>query len=190
MQGLTGGLVCEKVAYGNKDGLIGVIEVPATLKKDEKAAENLTLEGEGPWSVSFCGAEMNDGNKWGTGYRNLVVRKFKENVAGIENGKPTISLPFYMANKDGKHPSVDLRFVPREGVAAFAPGDTVKIHVEWVSLPRVADDYYDPNEIFRKHLTDYPGTWETTYREAKGNNLKLDVEGGVVLENYPINIKA
>ena len=53
----------------------------------------------------------------------------------------------------------------------------------------MADDYYGPNEAFRKHLTDNPNSWKTTYREVVGNDLKVSATGGRVLQNYPIAIR-
>ena len=48
---------------------------------------------------------------------------------------------------------------------------------------------YGPDKAFRKHVTENPASWKTTYREAKGNDLKVNVEGGTLLRNYPIIIK-
>ena len=77
-----------------------------------------------------------------------------------------------------------------EGVTHFKKGDTVEFEVEWITLPRVAADYYGPNKIFRKHVAANPDSWKTTYREAKGNDLKVKVDGGTLLHNYPIIIEA
>ncbi len=57
-----------------------------------------------------------------------------------------------------------------------------------IILPRIADDYYGPNEALRKHLEQHPRSWETVYREAVGNDLKVKVEGGVVENNFPLII--
>jgi hypothetical protein len=43
---------------------------------------------------------------------------------------------------------------------------------------------------FRQHLTEYPNSWQTTYREAKGNKLAVTVSGGRVVQNYPLVIQA
>lgn len=56
--------------------------------------------------------------------------------------------------------------------------------------PRMADDYYGPNETFRAHVTENPSSWRTTYREAIGNDLKVSVSGGTLLHNYPMIIQA
>jgi hypothetical protein len=40
-----------------------------------------------------------------------------------------------------------------------------------------------------RHLADNPNSWKTTYREAKGNDLKIDISGGKVLSAYPLVIQ-
>jgi hypothetical protein len=79
--------------------------------------------------------------------------------------------------------------VPPAGVAAFKPGDTVEMDVEWITLPRGADDYCGPNAAFRKHLQENPSSWKTVHREATGNDLKLKATGGAVTHRYPIIIQ-
>ncbi len=64
------------------------------------------------------------------------------------------------------------------------------MYVEWITVPREADDYYGPNEAFRSHLAGNPKSWKTVHREAKGNDLRLRVTGGSVLQEYPIVIAA
>ena len=40
------------------------------------------------------------------------------------------------------------------------------------------------------HLAENPSSWKTTYREAIGNDLQVEVEGGRVLHRYPLIIQA
>lgn len=53
----------------------------------------------------------------------------------------------------------------------------------------VADDYYGPNEAFRQHLSENPRSWKTVHREAVGNDLKIKVAGGTLLNRYPVIIR-
>jgi hypothetical protein len=39
-------------------------------------------------------------------------------------------------------------------------------------------------------LTEYPESWQTIYREAAGNDLQVQVTGGVLQHRYPIIIQA
>jgi len=187
--GRTGGYVTPKVAYGNRDGLIQEHDVPNGLKVGDEFLPKTTLTGEGPWWVAFPGAYHNNNKDWGTGYRALVIRSYKAVIGGKAYNNPTVSFPAY-------HPAgaelsnLDCLLTAPAGVSAFNAGDSLELEVEWITLPRVADDYYGPNETFRSHVTDNPSSWKTTYREAIGNDLKVVVEGGTVLHNYPIIIQA
>ena len=187
--GRTGGYVTPKVAYGNRDGLLEAHDVPNGLKVGDEFLPKTTLTGEGPWWVAFPGAYHNNNKDWGTGYRALIVRSYKAVIGGKTYSNPTVSFPAYHSAGAGLS-NLDGLLTAPAGVTAFNAGDSLELEVEWITLPRVADDYYGPNETFRTHVADNPSSWKTTYREAIGNDLKVAVEGGTVLHNYPIIIQA
>lgn len=187
--GRTGGYVTPHIAYGNKAGLLSEQEVPGTLKSRELFIDRVTLSGKGPWWVAFPGAKHNNNRDWGTGSRALVIRSYKATMAGKTFTTPTISMPVNNVQKDGSGLDLDLLLVAPKEVTAFQPGDTVEMDLEWITLPRIADDYYGPNEAFRKHITENPKSWKTPYREAIGNDLQVTVRGGKVLHHYPIVIQ-
>jgi len=118
-----------------------------------------------------------------------VIRSYRASFDGKMQSHPTISMPVHKVQKDGRC-DLDLLLVPPEGVNQFKPGDKVEMDLEWITVPRVADDYYGPNEAFRTHLALNPRSWKTVYREAKGNDLSVTVEGGVLTDTYPIIIQA
>jgi hypothetical protein len=184
--GRTSYYVTPQLAYGNRDELIAQRTVPADLKPKSVFLDRVALTGAAPWWVAFPGARSTDGRDWGTGYRALVIRSYKATFGGKLIFSPTISLP---VNKD-KAGNLDLLLVAPVGIDQFRPGDTVEMDLEWITLPRCADDYYGPNESFRKHLAKLPSSWKTTYREARGNDLDVHVSGGELLEKYPIVIQA
>ncbi|MEJ6571420.1 MAG: LamG domain-containing protein [Akkermansiaceae bacterium] len=186
--GRTRGYMTPKIAYGNGAGLIKEHQVPDGLKKDTVFIPKTTLTGEGPWWVTFPGASSDRRKDWGTGYRAMVIRSYKANIGGKEYTNPTVEFPAYHSAGEGKS-NLDFLMAAPEGVTDFNPGDTIEFDVEWITLPRVAADYYGPNETFRKHVTENPSSWKTTYREAVGNNLKVGVDGGTLLHNYPIIIQ-
>ena len=186
--GRTRDYVTPKIAYGNGAGLIKEHQVPNGLKIGAKFIPKTTLTGAGPWWVTFPGAYTEGGKDWGTGYRAMVIRSFKANIGGKEYTNPTIAFPAFQSAGEGK-PNLDFLMTAPEGVTDFNPGDTIEFNVEWITLPRVAADYYGPNETFRKHVAENPSSWKTTYREAIGNNLKVSVNGGTLLNNYPIIIQ-
>ncbi|MHC4401393.1 MAG: hypothetical protein ACYTG0_17115 [Planctomycetota bacterium] len=187
--GRTGRLVTPQIAYGNGTGLIAEHSVPRNLKPDQLFVDKVTLPGEGPWFVAFPGANHTAGKDWGTGSRALVIRSYRALLDGKTYNNPTISMPVHKVQKDGRC-DLDLLLVPPKGVAEFKPGDTVEMDLEWITLPRVADDYYGPNEAFRTHLAANPRSWKTVYREAQGNDLNVTVDGGVATHTYPIIIRA
>lgn len=186
MQGRTGQYTTPVIAYGNKSGLIAERHVPGNLKPKECFVDHLTLEGEGPWWVAFPGASTTSKRDWGNGYRALVIRSYRATFAGKSYTSPTISLPLNRMEQD--LPNLNLELVAPQEVGLFAPGDSVDFVAEWITLPRVAEDYYGPNEVFRKHLAENPRSWKTTYREAAENDLSVQALGGSVLLRYPIEI--
>ena len=185
--GRTGGYITPKVAYGNVNGLINEQSVPKGLKRETAFIPRTTLSGPGPWWVSFPGAYHESDRDWGTGYRAMVIRSYKAVIGGKVYNNPTIECPVFWVSKD-QHASLDFYLSAPEGVAEFAPGDKVSAELEWITLHRSADDYYGPNEAYRQHLKALPSSWQTTHREAKGNNLRVTVEGGALKHNYPVII--
>lgn len=176
------------IAYGNADGLIQEIAVPDTLKKDALLFEQAEITGAAPWWVSFprAGQTRDDGK--GNGYRALVIRSYSATLGGKVYTQPNISAPLYKTNTDGSK-NVDLLLTAPKGIKSFKPGDTIEMDLEWLTLHREADDYYGPNERYRAHLIENPNSWKTTYREATGNDLRVDVTGGTLLYHYPIQIR-
>lgn len=98
-------------------------------------------------------------------------------------------MPVHKVQKDGRC-DLDLLLVSPEDVTEFKPGDRIEMDLQWITLPRVAQDYYGPNQAFRTHLTANPHSWKTVYRETQGNYLHVTVDGGVAIHNYPIIIQA
>ncbi len=187
-QGRTSEYSTPRVAYGNRYGLIREAQVKPDLSPRELFVDRLTLAGDGPWWVSFPGARHTNNRDWGTGYRALVIRSYKALINGRTYAKPTISLPVNRAGRQAV--DVDLLLVPPREAECFQPGDGIEFEVEWITLPRVADDYYGPNEMFRNHLSDNPSSWKTAYREAIGNDLLVTARGGRVVGRYPVVIRA
>ena len=187
-QGRTSEYFTPKIAYGNETGLIAEQDVPLSLKPGQLFIDHLPLHGKGPWWIAFPGAKHTNNRDWGTGSRALVIRSYTATIDGKSYIQPTISMPVNHVSKESI--DVDLVLVPPREVVAFHPGDVIDLDVEWITLPRNADDYYGPNEAFRKHLAENPASWKTTYREAVGNDLQVTASGGKVLNRYPILIHA
>lgn len=184
-----GRLLTPRIAYGNGAGVIAQHEVPRRLKRGELFVDKVPLSGDGPWWIAFPGSTPLGRGDWGTGSRALIIRSYLGSFGGKAVEAPTISMPVHRVQADGRL-DLNLLLVPPPGVGGFKPGDQLAMDLEWVTLPRTADDYYGPNEAFRKHLADNPRSWKTVYREAAGNDLKVKVTGGTVLKRYPIIVQA
>jgi len=189
-QGPNTNLLTPRIAYGNRDGLIAEREVPGQLQRGDLFEKQVVLRGEGPWWVAFPGSFFSRTKDWGTGSRALIIRSFKAVLGGNTYSNPVVSFPVQAV--DGKRRSVgcDLELVPPLGVARFMPGDSIELEVEWITVPRVADDYYGPNQAFLEHLRENPESWKTVYREAVGNDLAVRVAGGRLLHRYPLVVAA
>ena len=175
-----------RIAYGNSNGLLKEQDVPDILKRDELFLEPIRLSGSGPYWVAFVGASEADARRAKpNGYRALIIRKYKVVAGGNTYTQPTISAPVHTANPA----NLDIELLPPTGVRQFGKGDRIELDLELITLPRVADDYYGPNESFRNHLTENPNSWKTTYREAKGNDLTVMVSGGKTLRHYPVIVQ-
>ena len=125
----------------------------------------------------------------GTGSRGLIVRSYKASFGGVVYDRPSFSTPVAQKPKS-EGANIDLLMTPPVGVDRFQAGDYVEMEVEFITFHRNAEDYYGPNETYRQHLTEYPESWKTIYREAAGNTLDVQVVGGELLSSYPIHVRA
>lgn len=174
-----------RIAYGNNEGLLAEKEAPDTLETGDLVVDRETLSGAAPYWVALPAATSTRRNK-PNGYRAVVIRQYEVVAGGKTYRNPTLHVPVHTADPS----NLDIELLPPIGVEQFRKGDRIKLDLELITLPRIADDYYGPNEAFRKHLADHPSSWKTTYREAVGNDLDVKVTGGRVLRNYPLVIKA
>ncbi|TWU34313.1 hypothetical protein [Novipirellula artificiosorum] len=184
--GRTHGYQTPQIAYGNLDGLVEQRAFSESVDQAPVFLEAFELPGDAPHWVALTGAaEASARNPKPNGYRALIIRKYKA-VLGAETYKnPTLRVPVHQS----KPANLDIELLPPRGISRFRRGDRIELAVELITLPREADDYYGPNETFRKHLTENPNSWKTTYREAKGNRLDVTVTGGKELQNYPLVIQ-
>lgn len=188
--GPNNNLLTPHIAYGNRNGLIAEHRVPSNLGAQSVFREQTALTGQGPWWVAFPGSFFSRSKDWGTGSRGLIIRSFRAVHGGKAYGNPVVSFPVQKLDKARKLVGLNLELVVPKGVAQFMPGDTIEMDVEWITVPRVADDYYGPNKAFLAHLQQNPKSWKTVYREAIGNDLEVSVTGGELLYRYPIIVAA
>jgi len=85
---------------------------------------------------------------------------------------------------------IDAVLVPPAGIEKYQAGDSVEMDIEIDVVPTEVDDYYGPNEAFRKHIAENPGSWKTFHRLAVANDIQVEAQGASVLRNFPIVVKA
>ncbi|WP_298288800.1 LamG domain-containing protein, partial [Novosphingobium sp.] len=193
--GSNGNLITPRLVYGNQAGLIADRKAPADLPPQGTLADQLELTGEGPWWIYLPDADNVDAatkpaGRHTTGDRALVIRSYKAVFGGRTYSTPSFTARNHRAVQDGKGPNLNIFLVAPANVAQIAPGDSVEMRVDLVTLPRAAADYYGPNEAFRQQLIASPSSWKTIHREAAGNNLAVRATGGDVLQSYPIVVRA
>ncbi|MHC4581860.1 MAG: hypothetical protein ACYS14_10410, partial [Planctomycetota bacterium] len=170
------------IAYGNAHGLLAQKDAPNTLETNHLVLDNVTLTGPAPYWVAYPGAKHTKGDK-PNGYRALIIRQYQVVMGDEAYSHPILSAPVYQADPT----NLDIELLPP--AHRFGIGDRIELDLELITLPRNAEDYYGPNEAFRKHLAGNPNSWKTTYREAIGNDLDVHVSGGKVIQTYPLVIQ-
>jgi uncharacterized protein YlaN (UPF0358 family) len=170
------------IAYGNAHGLLAQKDAPNTLETNHLVLDNVTLTGPAPYWVAYPGAKHTKGDK-PNGYRALIIRQYQVVMGDEAYSHPILSAPVYQADPT----NLDIELLPP--AHRFGIGDRIELDLELITLPRNAEDYYGPNEAFRKHLAGNPNSWKTTYREAIGNDLDVHVSGGKVIQTYPLVIR-
>ncbi len=130
---------------------------------------------------------MLDDRTWGKGFRALVIRNYHASFKNVEYNAPSIKFIGLKKWPVGNKANLSLELTVPKGIDLFLAGDSVTFDVEIVTLPKKSD-YYGSNEIFRNHLLQCPDSWKLIYREAKGNDLCIEVIGGNLKNKYPIII--
>jgi hypothetical protein len=166
-----------KLARGNEQGLIE--EWPAPQGGLRYHRVGIPCPGEVPW-FSLHEAKSGDpeGGAWAN--RGLVIRSWKARLGG-QDVPPTAA----SYGTDNGVPSANVELTPPPEVRELLPGDYVEGFVELVVLPQFADDYYGPNENLRQSLKKQANTWQPVLRQAVGNNLRIAVDGGRLVQRYP-----
>ena len=185
--GRTRSYTTPKIAYGNAAGLIKQQTEPSELKPGYIFVGDTTFSGEGPWWVAFPGGRSSS-MAGGTGYKALIIRKFEAVVNGKKQTAPTLRATQYKSKNS--QPNLVLELLATTGKPAFKKGDYIDMELELITLPNSVDDYYGPNEAFKKHLQANPSSWKTAYREARQNNLQVQVSGGKLIRSYPVLVEA
>ncbi len=181
------------ISYGNADGLLGEARVSADAKTGDVLILPTELTGRGPWWVAFperdksvyTGSWKDSG--W-VGYPAIIIRDYRASFGGeLRN---TIWLTATRTENSWRKPGVDTRLLAGPDVTTYQPGDYVEVDLEWAHLAPVADNYGGPNQAYRTFLEANPNSWKVAHREAVGNDIDVEVEGGTLLQELPIVVRA
>jgi hypothetical protein len=172
----------DRAAQGDESGLIA--EWRPERGGERYVRDRFPLKGTVPWISLHQGIPADHGKPvrgaWAN--RGLIVRSWQARLGG-RAASPHAAM---FGTNAGGTPSANLELSPPPGVNQLQPGDFVEAEVELVIVPMSAEDYYGPNQSFRRALAEGGNTWKPVFREAAGNNLKVRAINGEVPHRYPL----
>lgn len=175
----------DKIAHGNEDGLI---EEWSSVNDKSRlyTTEIKPVSGEAPWwhfsENTFTTADNN--TTWHAVDRSIVLRSWKARLGGEDD------VDAYWGEYASNRSSGLINIVPPSDLKSFVAGDYVEFEIEHAVIPNSKDIYYGPNQNLALALEQKGGTWEMSLREAVGNNYKIEMLQGELVERYPIRIKS
>lgn len=174
-----------KIAVGFEKGLIK--EWDAQWGGDVYRTKPAEWTGRVPW-VSLHEAVRPSGKPEGAwANRGLVLREWKARLGG----KP--AAPWFAERGVKIHARTSSTFdvLPPPDVKRLEPGDFIEATIEHIVMPQFAADYYGPNEALRAALAKHANTWQMIYREAVGNDRRVEIQTGSLTRLHPdIRIRA
>ena len=144
-------------------------------------------EAAGPaaW-FSMHGAVRRTDDEGAWANRGLVIRQWRARLGG-KQARP------WAAERGAKVRGAETSLIdilPPPAVRQLQPGDFVEATIEHVVVPQAAKDYYGPNANLAAALAGRADTWRMILREARGNDLKVDVSRGRLVRMRPTRIAA
>ena len=189
------GFYTRDIAFGYRNELLYKCQdIPENLTQGEIFVPDTTLEGPGPWWVSYPQNEQWYPSKMGPGTKHCIIQSYEATVGNICYNQPTISFQNYQELTQEKIPiprksSLDCLVRPPKGISELHKGDSVSLEVMYMTTATVADNYYGPNNQLRSFLTIKPKSWEIVPREVNYNYSNVVVvDGGDMESKYPLKI--
>lgn len=174
-----------KFAWGNENGLVK--EWDTQWGDDRYRTEPFEITGRVPWfSMHEVDYDHIKGDLPNNANRGIILREWKAQLGG-EPAQP------WAAERGAHVRGADTSLIdilPPPGVTQLLPGDFVECVVEHVVVAEKADEYYGPNENLKAALTQHANTWRMIDREAKGNDLAIEVTEGTLELQRPTRIRA
>ncbi len=156
----------KKYAIGNPAGVVK--EWEARWGGDSYHGE--AVEAAPGWWVSLHDVLIPEGETGARANRGLVIRDWKARLGGKEV-PPYIAEHGISRGPTFKASTIDI--VPPPGLHRLEPGDYVEATIEHLVVPRLAHQYYGPNEDFRAALTRDENTWKMVHRQAAKGALSV-----------------
>jgi len=177
----------KKIAYGNADGMLE--EWQPDIGGLNYSRQHTRCEGTAPWFSLHEGINKDEkGGAWAN--RGLVIRSWRARLNGKDAPVPHASI--FGTNNGLPSANVEIAAPPAPNSCEFGymlqPGDFVECLVELLVIPMNADDYYGPNDNLRADLAANANTWKPVFRQAVGNNLRLQVRRGRLIQPYPVRL--
>jgi hypothetical protein len=165
------------VGYGN-----GVIkEWDAQWGGNAYKGDPVQAHGHVSWA-SLQDVDIPPGSVGARANRGIIVRNWKAKLGGKE------VFPWFAEHgidRGHNFQASTMDLIPPPGVKRFEPGDYIEATIEHIVMPRLASDYYGPNEALRAALQKDQNTWEMIYRQAVGDRLTVTPKIGQVEHLYP-----
>jgi len=169
-----------KMALGNEKGLIR--EWATQLGGDVYRTQPMECVGTIPWiSLHEAVPRLDRGEKGAWANRGIVIRSWKARLGG-KDATPWLAERGVSSRVEA---SSTADIVPPPGCTRFEAGDFVEATVEHIIMPQFAKDYYGPSEDLRAALGQWENTWRMIYREAAGNDWRVEVKNGTLENLHP-----
>lgn len=179
-----------KLAWGGQSGLMEEVDV-APDGAPEYFRQGIPLEGAAPWWISQHEGRLREtggrgDQPWkGTASRGLIIREWDAVLGGKKVERPSIS--FFGSQSPVKGMIAEIS--PPVELVELKKGDFVEMLVEVILVPKHPEHYLGTNEALKESLPDTADTWKAVYRQAIGNDIRVNVTAGKLEQNYPLEIK-
>ena len=166
-----------RLALGNESGLVR--EWDTRWGGDTNRTEAMECVGRVPWISLHDAVRREEKGAWAN--RGIVIREWTARLGG-KDARPWLVERGVRARGT---PSSTADLVPPPGVTRLEPGDFVNAVIEHLVIPQRAEDYLGPNAALRSALREHGNTWRMVEREAKGNDVRVEVATGTLEGRFP-----
>ncbi len=173
-----------KFAWGNENGLVK--EWDTQWGGERYRTEPFEVTGRTPWfSMHEVDYHHIPEDLPNNANRGIILREWKAQLGGEPAQPWAAERGTFVRGADTS--LIDI--LPPPGVTQLLPGDFVECVVEHVVVAEKADEYYGPNEAHKAALAQYANTWRMIEREAKGNDLTVEVSVGALELMRPTRVR-